>query len=825
MKLPTKCIEGNLNKKYISKVSCGLSHTLFLTHAGMVFAVGNNTYGQLGQGDSFTQTESNEPLMVKGLIDYKIKDVFTGNNHNLIYGFVRDLSKHQVKDNIENKECFIFSWGDNKYGQLGLGEESKIVNTPTKITNISNENKSSLLCITGGVNSSYILYEDGKLFGFGDNSYNQITLKNEKNYYVPYLMSKDYEKNSMKIIDMLASANSVLLVSDDESVICFGKIFNNEIWTVKLICFDDDVKFSLTDDKLSFIYWNKNGEKKIIDTNNIKVISKEPPKVVAPQKETKSVKTQSQIKVPTISKNSSKQELKKFIETKPSLEKKVDAKTNIVENILKTRQSIPTSDSKSNTKEQNRVHTVENKLKSNASDSKINKFITETKKEPVKPQVQEPKVNKEPEKEPVKSLVQEPKVNKEPEKIISLPKKSEPTKEQQTIFKKIQPPQIEKKKIERTKTLEPQNKLDLSLSSKNLTRALTSSFSTQQSTPQKNELTDPDRNEDILNQSYNSETGRGLFEFKALFDFIPNKISEYRAKKVIKNLTKKETELQDLISNWTKKKKNIRSYRKYFIEGLPINFRSKLWLLCLKNTFSITKEYFEIELEKSKSNHIEKDIIYPFPSLGMFKPSSPMANDLIDIIRTFCSSRPDIGYNKNMCYLVGVLLLNLDKFQSYVSLMNIILNPIIIPFYFNSQQEIKNRLVIFKQIFYSNLPELCELFEMNDILPEKYFIDWNMTLFAKSFNVDLVTRIWDLYLIEGVKVIYSASIAILKFYQNEFMEMDEDEILELLTNSSEKKLEENEINTIINNIDEVMYPQWVVTEIKKIQSALSLFDS
>ena len=133
--------------------------------------------------------------------------------------------------------------------------------------------------------------------------------------------------------------------------------------------------------------------------------------------------------------------------------------------------------------------------------------------------------------------------------------------------------------------------------------------------------------------------------------------------------------------------------------------------------------------------------------------------------------------------------------------------------------------MIFKQIFYSNLPELCELFEMNDILPEKYFIDWNMTLFAKSFNVDLVTRIWDLYLIEGVKVIYSASIAILKFYQNAFMEMDEDEILERLTNSSEKHLEENEINIIINNIDEVMYPQWVVTEIKKIQSALSLFDS
>ena len=33
------------------------------------------------------------------------------------------------------------------------------------------------------------------------------------------------------------------------------------------------------------------------------------------------------------------------------------------------------------------------------------------------------------------------------------------------------------------------------------------------------------------------------------------------------------------------------------------------------------------------------------------------------------------------------------------------------------------------------------------------------------------------------------------------------------------------LNDMHNNIDEVMYPQWVVTEIKKIQSALSLFDS
>jgi hypothetical protein len=35
-----------------------------------------------------------------------------------------------------------------------------------------------------------------------------------------------------------------------------------------------------------------------------------------------------------------------------------------------------------------------------------------------------------------------------------------------------------------------------------------------------------------------------------------------------------------------------------------------------------------------------------------------------------------------------------------------------------------------------------------------------MTLFAKSLNVDLVARIWDVYMIDGIKAIYQAAIGI-----------------------------------------------------------------
>jgi hypothetical protein len=33
-----------------------------------------------------------------------------------------------------------------------------------------------------------------------------------------------------------------------------------------------------------------------------------------------------------------------------------------------------------------------------------------------------------------------------------------------------------------------------------------------------------------------------------------------------------------------------------------------------------------------------------------------------------------------------------------------------------------------------------------------------MTLFAKNLNIDLVARIWDVYMVDGIKAIYQAAV-------------------------------------------------------------------
>ena len=54
----------------------------------------------------------------------------------------------------------------------------------------------------------------------------------------------------------------------------------------------------------------------------------------------------------------------------------------------------------------------------------------------------------------------------------------------------------------------------------------------------------------------------------------------------------------EIIPYWFKKRKDT-EFKKYFYKGIPPSLRCKIWLMCIGNSFSITPEYYEIELKKA----------------------------------------------------------------------------------------------------------------------------------------------------------------------------------------------------------------------------------
>ena len=74
-------------------------------------------------------------------------------------------------------------------------------------------------------------------------------------------------------------------------------------------------------------------------------------------------------------------------------------------------------------------------------------------------------------------------------------------------------------------------------------------------------------------------------------------------------------------------------------------------------------------------------------------------------------------------------------------------------------------MLLFEEILQYNIPEVYNNLQKHNIQTELYLIEWIMTIFSKNFNVDLAARVWDLYMIEGLKAIYQAAISILTIYK------------------------------------------------------------
>lgn len=126
----------------------GGDHTLTLAQNGTVWAIGSNTFGQLGSG--WADTSSDEPVRVCGLDN--IKSVTAGVSHSVAL----------------KADGTVWAWGSNDKGQLGDGTFLKR-DLPARIAGLSN-----VEAVAAGNNHVLALRRDGSVWGWGSNNLGQL---------------------------------------------------------------------------------------------------------------------------------------------------------------------------------------------------------------------------------------------------------------------------------------------------------------------------------------------------------------------------------------------------------------------------------------------------------------------------------------------------------------------------------------------------------------------------------------------------------------------------------------------------------------------------
>jgi len=191
----------------ITQISLGGTHTLALDTEGHVWSWGYNGYGELGNG---TTTSSTEKVQVKspdgeGVLE-NIVAISAGNYHSIAL----------------DKDGNVYTWGYNGYGQLGLGNTTNTV-LPVKVDDLE-----GIIKIEAGNYTSYVIDNNNHLWSTGYNYYGELGNGSTSN------RSKFTQIQTLEnVSDVSASeTNSTIVLLSDGTVWGFGNNTNNQLTTV-----------------------------------------------------------------------------------------------------------------------------------------------------------------------------------------------------------------------------------------------------------------------------------------------------------------------------------------------------------------------------------------------------------------------------------------------------------------------------------------------------------------------------------------------------------------------------------------------------------------
>jgi len=155
-------VKGMADIKVRSVVSgCSSSHSVAISTEGKAYTFGRNEKGQLGQGN---QDRVDKPTLVESLSPFNIIDAACGHNHTL---FLTDKG-------------IVYGCGDNKFGQLGLGNQTQTASTPHRI----NYRGPPIRKLSCGGDFSMITDIRGNLYSFGCPEYGQLGHNTDGKYFV-----------------------------------------------------------------------------------------------------------------------------------------------------------------------------------------------------------------------------------------------------------------------------------------------------------------------------------------------------------------------------------------------------------------------------------------------------------------------------------------------------------------------------------------------------------------------------------------------------------------------------------------------------------------
>ncbi|PRP80223.1 GTPase activating protein [Planoprotostelium fungivorum] len=219
--------------------------------------------------------------------------------------------------------------------------------------------------------------------------------------------------------------------------------------------------------------------------------------------------------------------------------------------------------------------------------------------------------------------------------------------------------------------------------------------------------------------------------------------------------------------------------------GLPDDLRGRMWMTLAHVHFLKAQDprlydnCLSKKLEEEQEIQIELDLPRTFPEHPDFITESG-TKSLGNVLRAFCAYNDMVEYAQGCNFLAGIMITVLDDQSAFYLLIQLMNN-----YDFEGEEErvrdelnglgmysrgfpgLKKKIYIFDRLFEKLDPVLYHHFKAEGIEATMFGPQWFLTLFSTSLPMPLIKRIWDLFFLQGWRMIMSAAFCIFRIDRGE----------------------------------------------------------
>nr|XP_039247708.1 TBC1 domain family member 1-like [Styela clava] len=197
------------------------------------------------------------------------------------------------------------------------------------------------------------------------------------------------------------------------------------------------------------------------------------------------------------------------------------------------------------------------------------------------------------------------------------------------------------------------------------------------------------------------------------------------------------------------------------------------------------------------------DIGRTFPSHPMYSQLlGPGQLSLFNVLKAYSLYDEEVGYCQGLSFIAGVLLMHTCVEDEAYQLLYCLMHEIgCRNMYLPDMTGMKLAMYKITRLLYDIDLEIFQFFERHEITMMLVATPWFLTMFASTFPMNFVARVFDMVFVDGTPALFKVAICLLREHKSKFMQLDD---FEDTVNYIRTEIPKSDRKTLSNVIENAM---------------------